>query len=345
MRTTQGRVVRFSTRKRTAVSLILMGLLAWSGIGCVSAGAPATLMADRETVAAVAPPAAGPVVVVTAPPPPPPNTVVTSSLVVLPAQASVTSGMARADPAPPSDRATGDQPLAAEPPRERPGLATAWGEERESEVQVVPFQRADAQPFAHTLLRYDDELGVRTLAGDGPYRDRTRQAAVFGGSVTVSVRLENGRALDVVHRGDQNFVVGEAGMRYAIVLENHSGHRFEAVATVDGLDVMNGKPGTVSNRGYLLDPYDSVEIDGFRESDDRVAAFRFGRVSDSYAAKTGSARNVGVIGVALFREAGDPWTPFFTNDEELRRRSTALPFPADPHVDDGDRRYASPPRW
>jgi hypothetical protein len=47
-------------------------------------------------------------------------------------------------------------------------------------------------------------------------------------------------------------------------------------------------------------------------------------VRDSYAAKRGNDRNVGVIGVAIFQERGSsyPWT-----DRELRRRDSADAFP------------------
>jgi len=47
----------------------------------------------------------------------------------------------------------------------------------------------------------------------------------------------------------------------------------------------------------------------------------------------GAARNVGVIGVAFFGERGDA----FINQQELRTRDSASPFPADP-------RFAQPPR-
>jgi hypothetical protein len=64
-------------------------------------------------------------------------------------------------------------------------------------------------------------------------------------------------------------------------------------------------------------------IDGFRQSWDEVAAFRFGRVADSYAARTSGDRNVGVIGVALFEEASrSHWDPY-----DVERRETADPYP------------------
>ena len=51
-------------------------------------------------------------------------------------------------------------------------------------------------------------------------------------------------------------------------------------------------------------------VEGFRQSTEAVAAFRFGPVRESYAAeKYHNTRNVGVIGIALFNEVGsDPWT-------------------------------------
>jgi hypothetical protein len=103
------------------------------------------------------------------------------------------------------------------------------------------------------------------------------------------------------------------------------------VASVDGLDVTDGQPADPARRGYLVDPHGMLTIDGFRTSQDAVAAFRFGRVADSYAAQTGSDRNVGVIGVAIFAERGARWTR-----SELGRRDSADPFP---HRD-----YAAPPR-
>ena len=93
--------------------------------------------------------------------------------------------------------------------------------------------------------------------------------------------------------------------------------------TVDGLDVVDGRPGDLGKRGYVVGPGETVVIDGFRQSLDEVASFRFGRVSDSYAARTSGDRNVGVVGVALFDEARpSPWT-----SDEVWRRETADPFP------------------
>jgi hypothetical protein len=210
-------------------------------------------------------------------------------------------------------------------PSERPGLATQWGETRESHVHDVDFLRGDPErPFAVAQIFYNDRAGVRALAayhGDTP---RPLSLRVANGAITVSIRNAYGDPLPGLRAGDRTYVTGQEGERYTIAITNGTARRFEAVATVDGLDVINGQRGTVGNRGYILMPWQSLEIDGFRQSADAVAAFRFSKVNDSYAAQRGDARNVGVIGVAFFAERGDDWSR-----EELRTRDTANPFPND----------------
>ena len=218
-------------------------------------------------------------------------------------------------------------------PEQRPGLGTEFGEARTSRVHDVSFVREAGRPFAVAALNYNDRRGVDALASVAARRDSSRSVATGGGAVTISIRDASGDPLEAVHVGDRTFVVGQAGQRYSIVLQNHTSHRFEAVGTVDGLDVINGKPGTFDNRGYVLLPFATLEIEGFRTSTSAVAAFRFASVADSYAAQTGSARNVGVIGIAFFGEKGDSFVP----ESETRLRDSASPFPADP-------RFSQPPR-
>lgn len=104
------------------------------------------------------------------------------------------------------------------------------------------------------------------------------------------------------HAGE-TYLLGQQGARYVLRVHNRSGRRIEAVVSVDGLDVIDGKAGNfATKRGYLVDAYGFVDIDGWRLSNREVAAFRFAPIGESYAAKTGRARNVGVIGVAVFPE-------------------------------------------
>jgi hypothetical protein len=229
-------------------------------------------------------------------------------------------------------RTSKDSAKAEPSPESRPGLGTEWGESRTSRVHDVTFVRDSSRPFAIATLHYNDRRGVDALANLHSQRS-ARSLTTGGGAVTMSIRDANGSPLEAMHVGDRTFVIGAAGQRYSVVLTNNTSHRFEAVATVDGLDVVNGKAGNFDNRGYVLLPFATLEIEGFRQSSAAVAAFRFAAVADSYAAQTGRARNVGVIGVALFSERGDAFIP----ESDTRLRDTASPFPSDP-------RFAQPPR-
>lgn len=113
---------------------------------------------------------------------------------------------------------------------------------------------------------------------------------------------EYGASLPTYALGPRTFVLGAQGQRYLLRITNESSRRVEVVVSVDGRDVLDGQPADWSKRGYLVAPYDSVTIDGFRLSDSSVAAFRFSSVAASYAAQMGDARDVGAIGVAVFSE-------------------------------------------
>jgi hypothetical protein len=211
------------------------------------------------------------------------------------------------------------------PEKQRPGLGTEWGETRDSRVSSAPFERQDySTPLSTASFFYNDEAGVRAMLGSGYWDRRSDGISTARGAITIRVVDDRGAPLPTFSAGGRSYVVGNDGARYALRIENHTGARFEAVATVDGLDVIDGQPGSFEKRGYLVAPWSTVEIDGFRRSEDQVAAFRFGRVRDSYAAKRGNDRNVGVIGVAVFPERGSswPWT-----QRELERRDSADAFP------------------
>jgi len=115
--------------------------------------------------------------------------------------------------------------------------------------------------------------------------------------------LSNGVPARTFEYAGETYVLGQQGDRYVLRVYNRSARRIEAVVSVDGLDVIDGKAGDFANkRGYLVDAYGYVDIDGWRLSNREAAAFRFAPIGESYAAKTGSARNVGVIGLAVFPE-------------------------------------------
>lgn len=227
--------------------------------------------------------------------------------------------------APPSggDSVVLSGPTPAPPPDERPGLATAWGESIWSPITTQPFVRASSQPWAAAVLHYNDAGGVRAHADYLGASIAPLEAWVGDGALGVSLVDERGGRLAGIAAAGRHLVAGNDGERYQIVVRNATTARFEIVASVDGLDVIDGKPAGIDRRGYLVDPGAELVIDGFRRSDDQVAAFRFGKVAASYAARTSGDANVGVIGIAVFAERGAVWSR-----GELERRDRANPFPA-----------------
>jgi hypothetical protein len=81
------------------------------------------------------------------------------------------------------------------------------------------------------------------------------------------------------------------------------------VLSVDGVNAVTGDTAAWGQSGYVLSPGESYDITGWRKSDERIAAFEFTSLGDSYAARTGRSANVGVIGAAVFREVDAPPQP------------------------------------
>lgn len=107
------------------------------------------------------------------------------------------------------------------------------------------------------------------------------------------------------HHG-RRYVAGVPGQRYAVRLVNRTGGRVLAVLSVDGVNAVTGETASPDQAGYVLAPYESAEIAGWRKSGEEIAQFYFTRLPDSYAARTDRPENVGVIGVAAFREMPAP---------------------------------------
>jgi hypothetical protein len=129
-----------------------------------------------------------------------------------------------------------------------------------------------------------------------------REAPARAGPYALEVVGESGETLPTFEHGGRTYVLGELRQRYLLRVRNRSERRIEVVASVDGRDVIDGRPASPEKRGYIVEAWSDVTIDGFRLHRDAVAAFRFSSVPRSYAAQMGDARDVGVIGVAVFPE-------------------------------------------
>lgn len=113
---------------------------------------------------------------------------------------------------------------------------------------------------------------------------------------------DTGTTLPTHASSGKYYVAGTPGHRYAVRMTNLTGGRVLTVLSVDGVNAVSGETANANQTGYVLDPYESTEIAGWRKSTEEIAQFNFTALSNSYAAKTGRPNNVGVIGVAVFRE-------------------------------------------
>lgn len=128
-----------------------------------------------------------------------------------------------------------------------------------------------------------------------------------GNLVDVQLRVDGEAApLYLSPKGDRrHYFEAFAGRNYSVVLRNNSGRRIGVLLAVDGLNVVNGE---ITRRSagepmYVLDPWESATIQGWRTSLHDVRRFVFVDEKRSYAERTGQANSdMGWIRVLAFRE-------------------------------------------
>ena len=113
-----------------------------------------------------------------------------------------------------------------------------------------------------SLLLAADSCAASPLPGGQALRDRAA-----GYEMTV---LIDGAPAQTYDYAGGTYVLGQLGARYTLRVSNHSGRRVEAVVSVDGRDAIDGRPADFrGKRGYLIPAWGSVDIDGWRISQQR----------------------------------------------------------------------------
>ena len=204
----------------------------------------------------------------------------------------------------------------------RPGLATGWGSEKSSSMAVKSFVRASSKPAGTDVIYYNNSQGIKAMTSNA---ERVAGMQTAAGEL-VEWGIKGGLGFLATYKeGNRRLISGGSGRSYIISVRNRSKSALEIVASVDGLDVIDGKTATFGKRGYLVAAGATLEIDGFRTSSETVATFKFSSVANSYAnMRHGDTRNVGVIGIAVFTQKGvNPWTWM---PQEISRRGQARAF-------------------
>lgn len=130
--------------------------------------------------------------------------------------------------------------------------------------------------------------------------------------------LVNGRPVQEYQKDSKTFIEGRRGTEYSIRFRNNSHKKLMGIFSVDGLEVLEGVEAAKAEVGYIIDPFSSLDVKGFRIDESSVAAFKFGDTEESYSNTQGYAvkdpvtkettyekttRNNGVIGVRVYEEA------------------------------------------
>ena len=116
------------------------------------------------------------------------------------------------------------------------------------------------------------------------------------------VDRHSGAILPQYRHAGRTWLPGEPGHAYALRLRNTRPQRLLVVLSVDGINAIDGRTADVRQAGYVLEPWQTLEVAGWRKSLDAVAQFVFVDPGASYAARTGRPDNLGVIGIAVFAE-------------------------------------------
>jgi hypothetical protein len=114
--------------------------------------------------------------------------------------------------------------------------------------------------------------------------------------------LVHGSSAKEYYYNGKNYIEGKKGSGFSIRMRNNSNSKALFIPTVDGLSIISGKEGSFKSQGYIVNAYDSVTIDGWRTSDDKVSTFYFSTPEKSYAKKVNKGGNLGVIGCAVYKE-------------------------------------------
>jgi hypothetical protein len=139
---------------------------------------------------------------------------------------------------------------------------------------------------------------------------RSQDFSGAGARVAVSVEID-GHDTPLYPAPDgsaRRYLEAREGASYALRLQNRTGERVGVVLTVDGLNAISGvqaipyswaSPG----RMYVLDPWGSTTVRGWRTSLSEVRRFTFVDEHASYAVRSGKANGkMGWIEAAVYRE-------------------------------------------
>ena len=122
--------------------------------------------------------------------------------------------------------------------------------------------------------------------------------------------LVDGEERSELRKGGSVYVEALKGHPYALRVTNPLGVRVGVALAVDGLNTIDAsRRDAASAVKWILEPYQSVVLDGWQVSSSHARRFVFTGERDSYGAALGKVEDLGVIEAVFFREKVRPALP------------------------------------
>lgn len=118
--------------------------------------------------------------------------------------------------------------------------------------------------------------------------------------------LINGKPAKEYMSDWKTYIEGREGTKFSLRLRNNTSERKLFIPAIDGLSVMDGEDASEESGGYIVQPWSTITVDGWRKSNSEVAEFFFSSPKDSYRKCMKKGNNIGVIGVLVFDEKQKP---------------------------------------
>ena len=137
--------------------------------------------------------------------------------------------------------------------------------------------------------------------------------------------LVNGRPLAEYYARGRTYVEALQGAEYELRVRNPTPNRVAVALSVDGLNTIDARHTSAWNSSkWVIDPYQTITINGWQMSTERARRFYFTNERDSYGAKLGQTANLGLIAAVVFRERSrqiliNPPRPVYRDDREKSR--------------------------
>lgn len=155
----------------------------------------------------------------------------------------------------------------------------------------------------------------------------------------ISLQVEvNGRALRTYSKDSRTYIESREETSYHLRVKNKTGDRIKAVISVDGVNIISGKPASndPNETGYIFGPHEEHLLKGYRVDDQTIAEFKFVRREASYATEKGAAQGNGVIAIRAYREKkakpdlAEVWREMYEAERKRSKEKEYVPYPVRP---------------